>query len=131
MSSLGKTISHALGQDNIDLILPDLLNAAVYVLAAESADGGEDFLLLPSPNKKPCLTAATDAGLLETALDAAPENLLVQMEGIDLLGLAEEDYEIMLVFPGGSHCLTRAVITRWFETYGDSLYPEDEEEDED
>lgn len=131
MTALGQTIRQALDQDNIDLILPALLEAAVYVLAAEAADGGEDFLLVPSPDNKPCLTAATDAGLLGPALDAAPENLLVQMEGIDLLGLAEEDYEIMLVFQGGSHCLTRAVIDRWFATYGDRLYAEDEDGDED
>jgi|GEM_PF-6993286 len=116
MSELETIIGHAIRENNVDLMLPKILETTFYMVCErESEDAAPEIYLVPSQNPDQlCISVSEDADLLEDFLESNPRIVLAEISGDQLLGLVEEKHEIMIMFKDGLYCLSRAHIDWWY-----------------
>ena len=111
MSSLKDAFARARDAQNIDLVLPVLRKAELYVVVADDPDSGKQlFFLTPSP--KPDRMAVTVSESLDALQKVSwPKR---RMTGAQLLSELQPGQEIVIVYPDGGDYVTREQL-EWFK----------------
>lgn len=140
MSEFQDIVKKAAESDDIDLMLPKLLETTFFVVCGkdEGDEEGQDIILVESEDSEElCITAAEDVALLAPLKDMDPDLEFVEMKGDELLGMVREEHEIIIYFDDGAYLISRDQIEWWYEELhededGEEEYDEEDEEyDED
>ncbi|HEY0901394.1 MAG TPA: hypothetical protein VGD95_04660 [Micavibrio sp.] len=131
MSEFQDIVKQAAESDDIDLMLPKLLETKFYVVCGkdEGDEDGQDVILVESEDSEElCITAAEDVSLLAPIKEMDPDLEFVEMQGDELLGMVRDEHEIIIYFDDGAYLISRDQIEWWYEELHDD---EDEEGDDD
>jgi hypothetical protein len=137
MSEFQDIVKQAAESDDIDVMLPKLLETTFYVVCGkdEGDEEGQDIILVESEDSEElCITAAEDVSLLAPLKEMDPDLEFVEMKGDELLGLVRDDHEIIIYFDDGAYLISRDQIEWWYEELhededgeeGDEEYDEEE-----
>ena len=111
MSSLKLAFQQARAQRNIDLVLPVLKAATLYVVVGSQPEPGvtPEWFLTESPTKgRYCVTASETEGAL-----ARVQWPKLKLSGAQLLESLTPGIEILIVYPEGGDYLTREQLD-WY-----------------
>lgn len=116
MSELKDAIKQSIDKDDIDLMLPALLEARFFMVCdKEMEDGEQDIMLTQSQDPgQLCITVAEDAEILGPIKTRNPDFVFVEIRGDELLGLVRDELEIMVLFDDGGYCISRDQIEWWY-----------------
>ncbi|KAF0813534.1 hypothetical protein IGB42_01885 [Andreprevotia sp. IGB-42] len=107
-SALKAAFVQSRAQGNIDLVLPVLLAAKLYIVTA-GAETGDDYFLVKSPNKERfCVTVAEQLESLQQI--SWPK---IPVSGAELLKRLPAGIEIVVTYPDGGDYLTREQL-QWY-----------------
>ncbi|WP_434999792.1 hypothetical protein ACRZ5S_18205 [Vibrio scophthalmi] len=107
--SLKEAFESVREHNNIDLVLPVLLEADLYVIVAETEPGRLDYFYTKSPNpERYCVTVAENEEVLASI--KWPKR---KMTGLQLLQELHENIEIIVIYKDGGDYITQEHL-KWY-----------------
>lgn len=116
MTELEAIISQSIFENNVDLMLPKLLETTFFMVCHRADEAAElEIYLEPSQTSDQlCITVSEDMALLEGLREGNPKIVIAEICGDQLLGMVEEAHEIMIVFEDGVYGIARGHIDWWY-----------------